>query len=122
MFVVLVPSVSKTGSIADDNGMNQAGFVCLVVLQCVADLMLLLALDHEQRFRSSGTHTLECARNTKFVCFINLSFFCSLVGSPPLCAHRSTFNICARGESLGMRLLLIMYTSDSGQPAGLFRL
>lgn len=57
IFIVLVPSVSQTGSYKDDSEINQAGFVCLVVLQCSADLMLLLALDHEQRFRSSGNKT-----------------------------------------------------------------
>ena len=60
VFVVLVPSVSQTGSIDDDYGINLAGFVCLVVLQCGADLMLLLALDHEQRFRSSGMGCYGC--------------------------------------------------------------
>ena len=60
VFVVLVPSVSTTGSVEDDNGINLAGFVCLVVLQCGADLMLLLALDHEQRFRSSGMGYCGC--------------------------------------------------------------
>lgn len=51
VFIVLVPSVSETTSA---NDVNLAGFVSLIVLQCGADLMLLLALDHEQRFRSSG--------------------------------------------------------------------
>ena len=54
VFIVLVPSVSQTGSKSHDMAINEAGFVCLVVVQCLADLMLLLALDHEQRFRSSG--------------------------------------------------------------------
>ena len=56
VFIVLVPSITKTGSVSDDSDINQAGFVCLVLLQCGADLMMLLALDHEQRFRSSGIY------------------------------------------------------------------
>ena len=55
VFVVLVPTIPNTDSPKDAAIINEAGFVCLVVLQCLADLMLLLALDHEQRFRSSGT-------------------------------------------------------------------
>ena len=54
MFIILVPAVSKTDSEETITEINKAGFVCLVVLQCAADLALLLALDHEQRFRSSG--------------------------------------------------------------------
>jgi hypothetical protein len=59
VFVVLVPSVSQTGSVEDDARINQAGFVSVVLLQCGADMMLLLALDHEQRFRSSDYATLN---------------------------------------------------------------
>ena len=55
VFIVLVPTVPTTDDGPDGGAaINEAGFVCLVVLQCLADLMLLLALDHEQRFRSSG--------------------------------------------------------------------
>lgn len=55
VFIVLVPTVPNTDDGPDGGAaINEAGFVCLVVLQCLADLMLLLALDHEQRFRSSG--------------------------------------------------------------------
>jgi hypothetical protein len=59
VFVVLVPTVPNTDSPKDAAQINEAGFVCLVVLQCLADLMLLFALDHEQRFRSSDYATLN---------------------------------------------------------------
>ena len=54
VFIVLVPTISNADSPNGAALINEAGFVCLVVVQCLADLMLLLALDHEQRFRSSG--------------------------------------------------------------------
>ena len=73
VFIVLVPSVSQTGSKSHDMAINEAGFVCLVVVQCLADLMLLLALDHEQRFRSSG---IACTYIRKLCIYVPLSVEC----------------------------------------------
>ena len=77
VFIVLVPSVTQTGSMADDSELNRAGFVCLVVLQSSADLMLLLALDHEQRFRSPGRICTFCVKEQqnlkRFICLPPLS-------------------------------------------------
>ena len=58
IFVILVPSVTGKDSVGYHSDINQAGFVSVTLLQCTADFMMFLALDHEQRFRSSGTGSL----------------------------------------------------------------
>lgn len=69
MFIVLVPAIAKTDSEETIIAINKAGFVSLVVVQCAVDLALLLALDHEQRFRSSGNNDIslfkgDCTQTT----------------------------------------------------------
>ena len=54
MFVVLVPVVVKSDDYEELCHINEAGFVAVISLQCAADFMTFMALDHEQKFRSSG--------------------------------------------------------------------